>query len=265
MKPPYSNRLHLVCLALVLVQLFLLGPAGLADDTPSPYRELRTPEELLIAISRCTKPDWSANFRGPLPSTLNSRFQTAILVGSVFTDGYLAAQAEDTQQCKNVVKDLIALAKTLGVQNELLDRSRSLVDSAQKKSWATFRQELGATGVELENALRKHQDERLVRLVLIGAWVRGLEISSSILRETYTETGASLLRQKSILKLLESEMDLQPDPQRPDPLLIALRPRLEKLRSLLDGPSDVPVSRSEMIELAPVVSSILQEIISRQN
>ena len=47
--------------------------------------------------------------------------------------------------------------------------------------------------------------------------------------------------------------------------MIALRPRLEKLRALLDGPSDVPISRSELIELAPTLSSILQEVIARQN
>jgi hypothetical protein len=264
MKPPYTHRLPLILLTLLMVRFLSQGSICLGDE-PVPYRELRTPEELLTALARCSKPDWTANFRGPLPSTLNSRFQTAILIGSVFTDGYLAAQAEDAQQCKNVVKDLVSLAKTLGVQNELLDRSRSLSDSAQKKSWAAFRQELGATEAELENTLRKHQDERLVRLVILGSWMRGLEISASVLKENYSETGASFLRHKTILKVLSSEIDAPQDAPKPDPLIASLRPRLETLRSMLEGPQDAPLSSTELKELAAMLASILLDITTRQN
>ena len=108
MKPSSSNRLHFICMAFLFFEGLCLGAPNLSEEALSQPREFRNPEELLTAIARCTKPDWAANFRGPLPSTINSRVQTAVLIGSVFADGYLAAQAEDAQQCKNVVKDLIA-------------------------------------------------------------------------------------------------------------------------------------------------------------
>lgn len=265
MKPSSSNRLHFVCLAFLFLQGLCLGAPDLLDEPVSQSREFRNPEELLTAIARFIKPDWAANFRGPLPSTINSRVQTAVLIGSVFADGYLAAQAEDAQQCKNVVKDLISLAKTLGVQNELLDRSRSLADSAQKKAWPAFRRELGAMEAELGNTLRKHQDERLVSLVILGAWLRGLEISASVLKENYSESGSLFLRQKNVLKLLNAEVDLPPDSLKPDPLMSALRPRLEAVRSQLDGPSDAAFSPADLKNLASTLTSILQEIITRQN
>lgn len=265
MKPSPSNRLHFICVAFLFLKGLCLGAPTLSEEALSQPREFRNPEELLIAIARFTKPDWAANFRGPLPSTINSRVQTAVLIGSVFADGYLAAQAEDAQQCKNVVKDLISLAKTLGVQNELLDRSRSLADSAQKKAWPAFRQELSAMEAELGNTLRKHQDERLVGLVILGAWLRGLEISASVLKENYHENGTLFLRQKSVLKLLQSELDLPPDSLKPDPLMLALRPRLEAVRSQLEGPSDATLSPVDLKTLASTLTAILQEIITRQN
>jgi hypothetical protein len=130
-----------------------------------------------------------------------------LVLGGVFADGYLAAQAEDAQQCKNISKDLLRLSKTLGVQTELLDRSRSIADSAQKKDWAILRRELHASEEELGAALRKHEDEGLARLVSLGAWMRSTEIVASLLNDHYSENAASLLRQPALGALLGSGLE----------------------------------------------------------
>ena len=186
--------------AAILASFTVLCPAQ--ETTPLPPPAAISPEELLHSLSRCAKPDWASKFRAPVTVALNSRVQIALVLGGMFADGYLAAQAEDAQQCRNIGKDLLRLSKTLGVQTELLDRSRSIADSAQKKDWAILRRELHATEAELGAALRKHEDEGLARLVSLGAWMRSTEIVASLLADHYNENAASLLRQPALGMLL---------------------------------------------------------------
>ena len=194
-----------------------------------------------------------------------SRAQTALLIGNTFAEGYLAAQAEDAQYCKNVVKDLLAMAKTLGVQTELLDRNRSLAESAQKKDWPLLRRELEATESDLAAALRQHEDAGLVHLITLGAWMRSTEIIASILKETYSENAALLLRQPVLNQLLKTGFEPLTDKLRSDPLLTHIQPTLTAVAQLLAGPADNTLSLEEVNTLANTLASILHDITSRQN
>jgi len=216
-------------------------------------------------LGRCAKPDWASKYRSPIPTSPNSRAQTALLIGNTFAEGYLAAQAEDAQYCKNVVKDLLAMAKTLGVQTELLDRNRSLAESAQKKDWPLLRRELEATESDLAAALRQHEDAGLVHLITLGAWMRSTEIIASILKETYSENAALLLRQPVLNQLLKTGFEPLTDKLRSDPLLTHIQPTLTAVAQLLAGPADNTLSLEEVNTLANTLASILHDITSRQN
>jgi hypothetical protein len=247
---------------------FLTGASSFcsAQETPPlPPPAALSPEELLQSLSRCTKPDWASKFRPPVVVALNSRVQIALVLGGVFADGYLAAQAEDAQQCRNIGKDLLRLAKTLGVHTELLDRSRSIADSAQKKDWASLRRELHATETELNAALLKHEDEGLARLVSLGAWIRSTEIVASLLADHYDENAASLLRQPSLRLLLGHSLEKLGGKLEADPALGVIRPKLYTLENLLNGSADTPPSVLEVKDLAAVLTSLRKDVNEKRN
>ena len=255
--------------------VFLLRTAGVLagltvscrgqETTPLPPPAAVSPEDLLHSLSRCAKPDWASKFRAPVAVALNSRVQIALVLGGVFADGYLAAQAEDAQQCRNIGKDLLRLSKTLGVQTELLDRSRSIADSAQKKDWAILRRELNATEAELGAALRKHEDEGLARLVSLGAWMRGTEIVASLLADHYNENAASLLRQPALGMLFGHGLEKLGDKLETDPALGLIRPKLSTVETLLNGSADTPPSAMEVKDLAAILTSILKDVNEKRN
>lgn len=249
--------------AAILASLTVLCPAQ--ETTPLPPPAAISPEELLHSLSRCAKPDWASKFRAPVTVALNSRVQIALVLGGMFADGYLAAQAEDAQQCRNIGKDLLRLSKTLGVQTELLDRSRSIADSAQKKDWAILRRELHATEAELGAALRKHEDEGLARLVSLGAWMRSTEIVASLLADHYNENAASLLRQPALGMLLGHGLEKLGDKLETDPALGLIRPKLSTVETLLNGSADTPPSAMEVKDLAAILSSILKDVNEKRN
>jgi hypothetical protein len=242
-----------------------LGPCTAQPPLPVAPSAAVSPEELLHSLSRCTKPDWASKFRPPSAVTLNSRVQIALLLGGVFADGYLAAQAEDAQQCRNIGKDLLRLSKTLGVHSELLDRNRSIADSAQKKDWATLRREFHATEAELEAALRKHEDEGLARLVSLGVWMRSTEIVASLLNDHYNENAASLLRQPALGLLLGKGFEKLGEKFETDPAIELIRPKLGAVERLLNAPADTPPSPAEVREIAAVLHSILKDVNEKRN
>ncbi len=247
---------------------FLVGLTVLClaqETTPLPPPAAVSPEELLHSLSRCAKPDWASKFRPPVAVALNSRAQIALVLGGVFADGYLAAQAEDAQQCRNIGKDLLRLSKTLGVQTELLDRSRSIAESAQKKEWAILRRELNATEAELGAALRKHEDEGLARLVSLGAWMRSTEIVASLLCDHYSENAAALLRQPALGILMGRGLEKLGEKLDTDPALELIRPKLNTVERLLNGSADTPPSSMEVKDLAAILTSILKDVTEKRN
>lgn len=252
-------------LAAVLLALQPLCCIHASETLVLPLVPAQSPGEFLSALAKHSKPDWPSRYRPPVPTTFSSRAQNALTLGSVFADGQLAAQAEDVQQSKNLSKDIVSLAKPLGVQTELLDRSKSLSDCAERKDWAALRVELEATQTELQNSLHKHEDDDLMTLVILGAWMRSTEIVASLVSERYTNNTAAILRQPVLAQILKDRVRTLSEKIQADPTVVRIRARLEELEQLLSGPSDVAPSLEEVRLLSDTVSSVLWDITAKRN
>src|SRR2546423_13408231 len=74
-----------------------------------------TPGELFAALEKPGKPNWTGQYRAPVATTYKNRAQIALNLGSLIADGFIAVEAKDSQQGKNIGTDIIKLAKALGV------------------------------------------------------------------------------------------------------------------------------------------------------
>jgi len=233
------------------------------SDAPAPSSLVpsgRFVEELLSKLARQSKPDWAGKFR-PLHTTpLVGRVQTALVLGIFLADSYLSAQAEDSQQCRNAGKEMLKLAKTLGVQNERLDRGRSLGEAAQRRDWPAVRLELEAIFAELSAVLRAHQDEGIVRLIALGSWLRGLEVVAGTVSENYSESAALLLRQPALALEMESSFERLSVALTGTPLLEQLHPQLLEIQLLLAGPQGEAPTQPEVKTLAALLTKALNGI-----
>ena len=82
-----------------------------------------TPGEFFKAIDKTGKPNWVSQFRPPTPIGGVNRAQMALNLGTLIADGYIAVEAQDGQQVKNIGRDVLSLAKKLSVS----DRDRKSV------------------------------------------------------------------------------------------------------------------------------------------
>jgi len=174
-----------------LALLCLSGFAAEPPESPAPPRKnpltreeiaaaaktdslsIPTPGELMAALQKQGKLDWAAQFRPPIATNFSSRAQMALNLGGLIADGYIAVEAEDSQQVKNIGKDIVALAKPLGVQQDIINRGKSLSDFAEQNKWEVLKEELEATQNEVKIAMADNKDQNLITLVTVGGWVRG--------------------------------------------------------------------------------------------
>src|ERR1043166_7102597 len=124
-----------------------------------------TPGELFAALEKPGKPDWSGQYRGPIPTTYRNRAQIALNLGGLIADGFIAVEAKDSQQVKNIGSDIIKLAKALGVSENLLRRGNSVNEFAEDDDWDTLQEELEATQNEVKSSMQSHSDQDLVKLI----------------------------------------------------------------------------------------------------
>ena len=82
----------------------------------------------------------------------------ALNLGGLIADGFIAVEAKDTQQVKNIGRDIINLAKPLGVQQDIINRGKSLTDFAEHGQWDTLKEELEATQNEVKTAMADNKD-----------------------------------------------------------------------------------------------------------
>ena len=270
---PLSGGLAMLCLS-----AFVVGaeePAQAIAPTPLAKEEvdgaarldalsIPTPGELLAALNKLGKMDWSAKFRAPIATSFPSRAQMALNLGGLIADGYIAVEAEDTQQVKNLGKDILALGKSLGVSKEILDRGKSLAEFADTKQWDVLKEELEATQNEVKEAMNQNGDQDLVNLVTLGGWLRGTEVLSGWIGEHYSEGGAKLLRQPAIVNFLGSRLDSLPDKTKSDGSVKKTQSKLKEIEAAVSFSREAAPTQDAVKQLYKIVSDLMKELSKKE-
>ncbi len=195
-----------------------------------------TPGELFAALSKPGKPNWIAQYRGPTPTTYRNRAQIALNLGGLIADGFIAVEARDSQQVKNIGSDIIKLAKALGVSENLLSRGNSINEFAENDDWDTLQEELEATQNEVKSSMQSHSDQDLVILVSLGGWIRGTQVVSSAILKNFDERAAKVLRQPALVSFMQSKIsDISPE-LRNEPLVKNVSQQLGEMEKLVSFP-----------------------------
>jgi hypothetical protein len=127
------------------------------------------------------------------------RARLAMNTGALIADGFLAVSAEKQSRLDDIGRLLIRHAKGLGVGDHITRHSKSILEKGAQKDWVGIRSELVATQRDVEKAMMALKDEEIAHLVALGGWTRGLEISSTLVADSYTPDRASLLVQAPVL------------------------------------------------------------------
>jgi hypothetical protein len=232
----------------------------LAKAARSDSISIPTPGELFAALEKPGKTDWSGQYRGPMPITYRNRAQIALNLGGLIADGFIAVEAKDSQQVKNIGSDIIKLAKALGVSQNLLSRGNSINEFAENNEWDTLQEELEATQNEVKSSMQSHSDQDLVILVSLGGWIRGTQVVSGAIMHNYDERSAKVLRQPALVKFMQSKIDEISPELRGEPLVKGVSEQLPGIEKLVSFPVEKAPSLDEVRKVNEAVSKVMEEI-----
>jgi hypothetical protein len=223
-----------------------------------------TPGELFAALGKTGKMNWAGQYRGPMPVTYSNRPQIALNLGGLIADGFIAVEAKDGQQVKNIGSDIIKLAKALGVSEKLLGRGSSINEFAQNNEWDTLQEELEATQNEVKSSMQSHADQDLVILVTLGGWIRGTQVVTSAITKNYDERSAKLLRQPALVHFMQSKINEISPELRGDPLVKNVSEQLGEVEKLVSFPQGKAPTVDEVRKINTVVGKMMEEIESKE-
>lgn len=237
-----------------------LPPEQMARAARTDAITIPTPGELFAALQKPGKPNWTGAYRAPIPTTYKSRAQIALNLGGLIADGFIAVEAQDSQQVKNIGADVLKLAKALGVSQNVLSRGNSINDFAETNQWDSLQEELEATQNEVKNSMQSHSDQDLVILVSIGGWIRGTEVVSGSVAANYDERSAKVLRQPALVKFIRAKLnDVSPE-LRQEPLVKAVNEQLTILENLVAFAPGKSPTLDDVRKVNSVVTGLMQEI-----
>src|SRR5438128_4781994 len=215
----YSSVFLLTALTITAAEAPRLSSDQLAKAVRNESISIPTPGELFAALGKPGKPNWSGQFRGPLPTTYRNRPQIAMNLGGLIADGFIAVEAQDSQQVKNIGTDIIKMAKALGVSENILSRGNSINEFAENNEWDALQEELEATQNEVKTSMQFHKEQDLVILVSLGGCTRGTQVVSAAVMKNYDERSAKVLRQPALVNFIHAKVnDVSPE-MRDDPLV----------------------------------------------
>ena len=192
--------------------------------------------------------------------TYRDRAQIALNLGGLIADGFIAVEAKDSQQVKNIGSDIIKLSKALGVSENLLSRGNSINEFAEHDEWDTLQEELEATQNEVKSSMQSHSDQDLVILVSLGGWVRGTQVVSAAILQNYDERSAKVLRQPALVSLIQAKIgEISPE-LRGEPLVKNVSEQLTGIEKLVSFPIGKAPSVDEVRKVNEAVGKVMEEI-----
>jgi flagellar biosynthesis regulator FlaF len=219
------------------------------------------PREIFDTLDKFANSNWRAVQRPELAQQRphGDQAETALLLGVVIAEGFIAVEAEDAAEVKSVGRAVLKLARGLGAEKAALKRSRSIVEHAERSDWGGVRKEWDGVLPDVQQGMNELQSEQLAQLVSLGGWLRGTEALTALVLQNYSSQDAELLRQPALLDHFEKRLAGMSDDIRTKPMIVRMREGIQKIRPLVA--SDNPqISQKKVKEISTVSEDLLKRL-----
>ncbi|MBV8351786.1 MAG: hypothetical protein JOZ21_05880 [Verrucomicrobia bacterium] len=226
--------------------LFLVAIPGFAEAPPShidltkfPATQLDDvvvplPSEVFNVLDKLGSPNWQGELREPTIKNRGERTQIALLLGAVVAEGFVAVEAADKGRVQRIGRDVLELARAIGVESTVLSRTNSIITKADSGDWVAVRRELDGALTDVKNAMIELKDAQLAHLVSLGGWLRGTEVLTSVVQKSYSPDGADLLNQPDLLKYFQQRLAGMPLRMRNNQLVNKIQKGLDEISPLIN-------------------------------
>jgi hypothetical protein len=195
------------------------------------------PKEIFHVLDQFRDANWRAVKRPEVArwKSHGDQAQIATLLGVVIAEGFIAMEAEDSTEVKNLGRTVLALARGLGVEERALRRSRSIMELADKNEWNAARQEWDGVLSDIESGMIELKSAQLAQLVSVGGWLRGAEALSVLVLQKYSSERSALIRQPVLVDYLEKQLLAMSSDSHARPIVGKLLDGIRRIRTVAEN------------------------------
>ena len=226
------------------------------------YLSIPCPGEVFAALKKACHPNWVTLITPATAPVTTDRAQLALVVGVLAANGYIALEAQDGQQVKDVGREMMSMAKALGVSGHLMGRGSSLIEFAESNAWDSLADELEATESEIKSSMLEQKDHDLVTLSSVAGWVRGLDIATRVVLSSDTLQGAGVIRQADLARHLASLLGNLPERMKKQELVDQAQKILDEVAGLMENMGSTPeTQRPVLLKIHEATESLVKAIL----
>ncbi|CAN5451702.1 hypothetical protein BH18VER1_BH18VER1_06270 [soil metagenome] len=218
------------------------------------------PNEVFGALNKLGGVNWKEYVRSEKGTNFSERPRSALLLGTVIADGFIAVQAEDATAVKEIGQRVLGLAKGIGVANSIIPHAKAITEAADKRNWTGVRQELDRTQNSVQQAMTEMNDDKLSHLVSLGGWLRGTEVLTAVVNKRFSQDGAELLHQPDLLSYFQERLQAMPEFNLK--LLEDIQSALGEVRPLIDV-GDKPISAAAVKRVNEITARLDEAIVTK--
>lgn len=216
------------------------------------------PKEIFGSLDQFRDANWHAVQRPEVTrwKSHGDQPQIATLLGVKIAEGFIAMEAKDSTEVKNLGNSVLSLARGLGIRERALRRSRSIIELTDKNEWAEARKEWDGVLSDLDAGMIETKSEHLARLVSLGGWLRGTEALSALILQNYSSERANLIRQPALINYLDEQLHAMSSDIRDRPVVGKLLDGIQTIRSLIESESG-PLSEETVRKIHGVCAELV--------
>ena len=224
------------------------------------------PSEIFGILDKLqNKPRWAEVLR-PMKGVAKASgepTQVAFYLGTVIAEGFVAVEAEDSDQVQKIGRSVLNLSKSLGVHKAVEKRANAIIEAGDKKDWKQVRKELDRALSEVREAMAELGSEQLSQLVSLGGWLRGTEALCEVVNNFYSRDGADLLHQPVLLDYFGQQLDGLKARYRKGALIPKIQTGLKDIRPLIGLTDGAEISAKSVREVGAITAGLVKAIQSR--
>lgn len=221
------------------------------------------PSEIFGVLDKLGSPNWHEVLRAEKTKVVGERPQVALLLGTVIAEGFIAVEAQESEEVKKIGRSVLDLAGAIGVKKSVKARTTAIIEAADSKAWEQVRKELDGALQDVKQAMMELHDEQYAQLVSLGGWLRGTEALTTVVRKTYSKDGAELLHQPTLLEYFQRRLSGMDARLKKNELVARIQKRLPEIKPLIVNGDEIPLKSVEKVHA--ITSELVKLINSKES
>ena len=199
--------------------------------------QISNPDEAMKALGAAASPaDVKAQVNASTAVASSDKLKVAAAIGMQAANGIAAEFAGDNESAEKLATSIKGLADRLSLKSAALETlvaktNADLKEPDAAKRSAAVRGDLAQIQDELKATLDRLGDGSTATMMLFGAWVEGVRITSSLLNAKYTADASDVLNRRAEADYFLASFAAAP--KKADPIYAELTAGVTKLRDAM--------------------------------